>query len=404
MARDCSGKDCIMKTSKRTILQLMMIVIFLAFITVPFLFADFRGGEVAVMENRYLAKFPELFRNNTFNWQGGKLISQFESWINDNLAFRKEAKAAESYVQLQLLKTPVYDGTLYNRDSVLLWRFNDPDWMLSITEMDEKVLAEETEILRQVNEEMKTRGIAFSMTHLMPKYMAGDMYFPDALHRSAQSTYNPYSRKLSDYYRDNIPGLLINSSFDMMDALYANEGRPTYHPGFFTAFDASHWNELGAFLGYQVHMGIMAQSDPRIQFFSQDDYIITNQDYTKNRYGRDYHEQALSFYLKQERHAVKDNTMLETLGLGDLFNDWGSNAYYHVPGSTAPKALIIGDSYLWMFMLNDVAESFSETVFVNLENAGELWRMVDAFKPDVVSFCSIRINEIPRLMRQNQAQ
>lgn len=386
-----------MKITKRIMLQLMMIVIFLAFITVPLLRADFKGGAVSAMENRYLAKFPVLFADHRLNWQGGKLLSQIEEWINDNVAFRQRAKAIDSYFQIHMLKTPVYDQILFNDDAVLLWRYKDPDWTLHITEMDEDTLQQETAILQQVNDEMRARGIGFSMTHLMPKIQAApEVYLPKTLHRSAGSTYSPNSKKLSDYYREHVPYLIMSSTFDMMDELYKNEGTPGRHPGFFTGYDASHWNDHGAFLGYQAQMHAIAATYPGIRIFSVDDYFIQKIDYTNRWYGREYTEQSFDFTLKHQRKAVKDNSMLETLGLTDLFNGWQSNCYYSVPGSTAPKALIIGDSYLWMFMLDDIAESFSETLFVNIENAGELWRLVNTFHPDVVSFCSIKINEIPR--------
>ena len=56
------------------------------------------------------------------------------------------------------------------------------------------------------------------------------------------------------------------------------------------------------------------------------------------------------------------------------------------------------------YRLDDLAESFSEMVFVNSENAGELWRMVDAFQPDIVSCYSIDIDEIPRQLALKQGE
>lgn len=385
-----------MKKTKRTMLQLMMIVIFLAFITVPFLQADFEGGAVSTIENRYLAKFPVLFADHQLNWQEGKLLSQIEDWINDNVAFRKTAKLMDSYFQVHMLKTPVYDQILFHDDAVLLWRYQTPSWVLHEKGMDEITLQQETAVLQQVNEEMKARGIAFSMTHLMSKMQAAPgIYLPNTLLRSAETTYNPNSKKLSDYYRDHVPGLVITSNFDTMDALNQKEGTPGHHPGYFTGYDASHWNEHGAFLGYLEQMRAINSTYPGIKTFSVDDYDIQKKDYYQSWYGKLYAEQSFDFTLKHERKAIKDNSMLATLGLTDLFNGWQSNCYYSVPGSTAPKALIIGDSYLWMFMLDDIAESFSETLYVNNENAGQLWRLVDTFHPDVVSYCSIMINQIP---------
>lgn len=92
------------------------------------------------------------------------------------------------------------------------------------------------------------------------------------------------------------------------------------------------------------------------------------------------------------------------LGLSNLFDDRGANACCYIPGSTPPKALIIGDSCLWMYKLDDLAESFPEMVFVSSENAGGLWRMADAFKPDIVSCCSIDIDEIYRQLALQQGE
>ena len=393
-----------MKWSKRNILHLLMILVFLVLISVPLIFADFKGGQISTTENRYLSKFPELIKDKKLNWQGGKLISQFEDWINDNVAFRQEAKLLESKTQIHLLKTPLYDGFQFHDDVVLLWRFDGPKAALHIEGKDQATLDREVDALRQVTEEMQRRGIAFSMTHLMAKYMATDVYLPDTLHPSTETTYNTFSRELSDYYRSQVPNLILTSNFEVMDEFYANEGKRGFHPGFFTAFDASHWNDVGAYLGYQVHMGAINFSYPGVKVFDTEDYDVYPQDYTQTWYGRTYTETVNAFSLKHDRQAIKDPSKLEELGLSDLFNGWGSNTYYHVPGSTAPKALIIGDSYLWLFKLDDVAESFSEVLFVNNENAGELWRIVDAFQPDIVSYCSIRIDEMPRQLVEKQAQ
>ena len=40
--------------------------------------------------------------------------------------------------------------------------------------------------------------------------------------------------------------------------------------------------------------------------------------------------------------------------------------YYKNPDDSLPKAVIVGNSFTWMFLLPDLSESFSELAFINV--------------------------------------
>jgi hypothetical protein len=67
---------------------------------------------------------------------------------------------------------------------------------------------------------------------------------------------------------------------------------------------------------------------------------------------------------------------------------WRSYRYYK-NSEDLPKAVIIGDSYIWMFMLENLAESFSELVFIHLTDINNLNNLISILNPDLVVFAGL---------------
>jgi hypothetical protein len=63
---------------------------------------------------------------------------------------------------------------------------------------------------------------------------------------------------------------------------------------------------------------------------------------------------------------------------------WKSYRYYKNSDASLPRAILVGDSYVWQFLLNNVAESFSELVFIHYLDLDQVNGLLTVIEPDVV--------------------
>ncbi len=367
-------------------LEFFVIIIFLVVITVPLLLSDKTGGSVSPLENRYLASAPRLFNHRRLNWQGGELRTQIENWIDDNAYTRSWAKEELSALDISILETPQYDDLLFSDDWVFLWRYSLPDRMLHINVPTEATMNGLLQKARLIHTEMNKRRASFSMTIHPHKADVCYAHLPDTLRVSDGPS-------MMDRCVETFEGkgdLIVTSSYDTMCEIRDAAPDPNVNPTYYAAYDASHWNRYGAFYGYLSQMQAIAQSHDGVTYFDWKDYDIEPTTVTRTWYSRTFTESDTTFTLRQNRQAIRDDSYLSTtLGTITLSNPWGVNRYYYIPDSDKPTALIVGDSYTWMFFIDDIAESFSQMLYINVEDAGSLWKLMDIYKPDIVSYAGI---------------
>lgn len=374
-------------SKRRKALELLIVLTFLMIIAVPLLFSDKTGGQVSESENRFLASAPTLFVGRKLNWQGGELRTQVENWINDNAYGRTRFKNMLSDFETATLQMPRYDDLLYADDWVFLWRYDLPDRMLHTNLPSQSTLDSLLTKAQQIGQEMERRGAAFSMTLHPHKADLCYGHLPATLHVAQETS-------LMDLYMQTFTGredLIVSSSYDTMKQLRDAAPDPNVNSAYYAAYDASHWNRNGAFYGYLSQMEAIAASYPGVTYFDRDDYRIEPVSVTRTWYGRTYTEADTAFTLLPQRQAARNDSFFTDIGVTGLSDPWGVNRYYCVPDSDKPKALIIGDSYTWMYFIDDMAESFSQMLYINVEDAASLWTLMDIYQPEVVSYAGINV-------------
>ena len=366
------------------ILNIALVAVFVLAISVPSLLSDKTGGNVSAAENRYLATFPQVFNHARLNWQGGELIHQVEDWINDNTFRREQTRSAIDSFEVQTLRDPRHEELLFSGDWVFLWRYDLPNRLLHLnllTEEQQSFLLREALAIRQA---VENRGAAFCMTLHPHKADVCWNQLPDHL-RVEQP------RNLMDQYADlflHREDLVVTSCYDRMVALREADPDSPIHPCYYAAYDASHWNRDGAFLGYESTMEAVRRIFPEVPAFVAEDYEREEITVSHVWCGREYTEPDSKWTLCVERNAIRNDAFFAEVGL--QFSDpWHVNRYFFNPSAQEqelPKALVVGDSYDWMFFLDDMAESFSEMLYINVEDAGQLLHVVDVFHPDLVCY------------------
>ena len=227
--------------------------------------------------------------------------------------------------------------------------------------------------MKDITQYFKRNGIIFAMNVFPFKPDIYPEYLPDGIMKVRDKSFLDIYADLShtDEYDLNI---------DVDEFIKAKQNTVIYSK----AHDTSHWNNYGAYIGYiQIMQGIKKHI-PDIKMLEKEDFIITPFEREITIAGELHTtETDYDFQLKTQRTAVSDKSFFDRIGFTS--NDpWRSYNYYKNSDERLPKAVIVGDSYTWMFMLDNLAESFSELVFLHYYDINNTDMICDIIDADIV--------------------
>lgn len=359
-----------MKKSKW--INVIFILCFVIMITAPLLFINRISGKVAESENRYLASFPKIFDEAT-----GKIDSKFpdgfKAWVNDNIGFRNLSVNLNNKVNLKCFNE--INNTVIGKDK---WVFLMNDSVLSDVQNTNLLNEEQIDFYKnrysQITKYFKNLGTDFIITVFPHKSNMYSEYLPDTiLHINKESLIDEMKNEFEN-----------NSSFDLKvpseELRKAKESRVIYSK----AYDLSHWNNYGAFIGYTQIMNQAQKYIPNLKVLTEDNFNITQFEKETVLGGSPFTKETdYDFKLKSPATAVSDKSFFDKINYKS--NDpWKSYNYFVNNDKTLPKAVVVGDSYVWMFMLPDMAESFSQLVFIHQLDIGNLNKIYSEIKPDII--------------------
>ena len=115
------------KMANKTKINIVFIAVFVATITLPYVFAHRNTStRVSDEENRELAVYPVLYDSE--NGWNTSYIDDFDDWINDNLRGRTELVKINSTLQYELFHRIVRDNITAGKDN---WLFGKNDELLA---------------------------------------------------------------------------------------------------------------------------------------------------------------------------------------------------------------------------------------------------------------------------------
>ena len=354
------------------------IVFFLLCITLPFVLSDKEGGKISEGENRYLATAPDYFENGHLKLGG--LREGTEEWINDNAYGREYFLKITDYINVHILGEKKNGVYYYGENN---WIFLNQDWVINNYSNANALNDEEIRLLVEkytgIQEYYKEKGIGVCTSVFPYKTDIYGEYFTN-------SVIKVNDESLLDIFINNLEQ---NESFNVdvpYDELmsYKNTDIQTYY----ASYDASHWNYYGAYIGYLSVMNNVKKDIPGLKILSEEDFYIEEVQVENEYAGKTYSDIDYSFTLKEGSHASLDMTFFESINYQSQ-DTWQSYRYYKNEDQTLPKAIIVGDSYVWMFMLPWISESFSELVFIHQLDVDNLDEMVSIINPDEIIYAGL---------------
>lgn len=264
-----------------------LIALFAAFIGLPFvgIFQGDTGAELARTERRQAAVFPQLeFRPGRWFPRKQSIKSfprGFEAWFNDHVGFRRQFIQAWNMARVSGLATeaagrlhagqagqcPVIVGRngwlFYSGEGVIDdYRCTRP---FTAAELDEWKSA-----LTARRQWLEARGIRYIVMVAPNKHTIYAEFLPRSVNRVG-------SKSRLDQLIEHLSGPDGVEIVDLRDALHEGKRhRRTYHQ------TDTHWNDYGAWLGYQQLIGRLQPWFPQVSPHSLDAFEIVDHERERN--------------------------------------------------------------------------------------------------------------------------
>ncbi|MGL5973126.1 MAG: hypothetical protein ACRCZK_05415 [Oscillospiraceae bacterium] len=357
--------------NKLKLSNLIFLISFLVMISLPFMFTNTVKDKRTKTENRVLNQFPIVFGSN------GKLqknsISHFERWINDNIGFRENA--------IRLATTTYY--RLFNEMGTKITLKGKDDWMFYYTD---KILEDYQNINLPDNDTVKIyadkylKSYEYSKSKGIPYvgFLALDKktIYPENYPDSIKKTPNISRRELLENYINENSDMPFVNPYDRL--IKAKDNYTVYSP----RIDTSHWNIMGAFIGYKMLMEEVSKHLPDVNLVTEDDFNIEEIE-TTSKFMDTLTISEIDYDFESKTY---ENIYFDTSFKVNNVKDKRNFRVINELNKDLPKALIMGDSYFYMnsMMLKFLGQSFSEVIFINNQNIDKSEEYIDMFNPDIV--------------------
>ncbi len=356
------------KQTSLTKLNIAFIVIFVLILVLPVCFINTKPFQVSEMENKTLAEWPGL------SWTMST-DTALEEYVNDRIGFREEAIVIYTRLHDWLFDVMIHPLFMYGRDGHIFYK--DKDYVTAYQHLntDEEYLDSFVGFLQDTKDYLDGKDIRF-LYYLCPdkKTIYGE-YFPETIN---VDTTRP---SVLLYLKDKLAETDIDYVVPDAELLEAKQNGYVYN----RMYDATHWNEDGAFLGHTL-------ADAYVQEWFDDVKPLSMDDYTREMVEMDsldiakfpIHEQVPLISLKNDTSS--DATSILEPFLQNIC--YTTTFYSHYINENVPNnrvLLVFTDSYFQAHQ-KYYNNRFREVYFVHRQNYDYLQYFVNLVFPDMVIF------------------
>ncbi len=362
------------------------VIIFSLLLVLPMLFFNFEEGKISQTENKVLASFPDLSQFSGFF--DSKLPTALDGYISDNIGFKQEGTLSHICLMYGLFRQLAVSDYIEGKEDNFYYS-NQP--LLSsyqgLTNYSEQEINTIYDSLVSLNDAVNNKGAKFVFMPIPNKEDVYNEYLPDGINIVAQ-------RSNLSTLKDK---LIIESSVATVDTLGSLLNAKQYVDGmlYYKNIDPTHWNMNGMFVGYKALMQTINKTDNSITYLTDSDVNITGTVENKalaflqvfksiNKLFKTKEDVMYKVEVIGGFSGVSDNT---TPSAYSLSNDT-TNRYFHYYNENAKNnkvLFVVGDSYIWDFMLPMLSETFSDVYFLQISTSrDDIEELLGYIKPDFV--------------------
>lgn len=230
----------------RKVLNYIFIVLFLTVCIIPLIFSNKKAGMISTVENRALAEFPKVFKDD--GAINPELKTEFNSWLNDNIGFRDTLMGFNTKIQYTFFNKINSSDVILGKNG---WLFYQGEGGISINDYQAKELYTEKQlkkILKNVAELQKwchDNDMEFVLMLMPNKEHVYSELMPDGIQEVNKKKNIDL---VVDYIRENSD---IKVVYPKEELLKAKKNYDVYYK-----YD-THWNDLGAYEGYKALMSAL---------------------------------------------------------------------------------------------------------------------------------------------------
>ena len=339
-------------------------------LVIPLLTTNLKKDTISTAENRTLTQMAELYNeggslNKNFN-------SDFEAWINDNIGFRSQMVINNSKIQYYLFNVLANNSDMYLGPNGE-FNYANKDMLTDYQHLNlksDEALNQLAEGFQYANDYLKEKGIQLYYFQCWDKHSIYPEYFPTSvIQYGNESKTDEIVQTLTE--KTNV--VVVSPKQELIKG--KNEFETYSKWG-----DSTHWTQRGAFIGYQLLLNTINQYNGNsFKVLHEDDYNITLKDMGSTLFGGIHKECMLENFQIINPQAYLTNEKL-TVHSDDHRHRFFTNNF--VDNKT--RVLVLGDSYINSFILDDIAESFYETLIIWGDYTSDFEEIVDAYQPDIV--------------------
>ena len=370
--------------------KLLFSIVFLAMIILPLVSTNMVNQKVSESENRRLAPQPVIYNGD--GTRNEKFIADFESWLNDNIGFRDLMVVNNARMQYYGFNVLANNSNMYLGPHGELNYATDAmikDYQHNNIYKDE-YLKRFAESMQVISDYVEERGARLYYFQCWDKHSIYPEYFPKSVIQHGLYSKTDGMVKALDLYSD------VNVISPKEILIDSKEEYNTYS----VWGDPTHWTQRGAYIGYLTLMEEINKNDSKpFKVLSEDDYVITTVDCGNTVFGGIHREDKEEKFEIKEPAAELKNDLL-TFGADDQRHSYRVNK----SADNETRVLIIGDSYFNSFIIDDISESFAETVMIWGDYLDNLEEILDAYPADIVIIeAAERVDRSGRIIKEAEA-
>lgn len=350
--------------------QIIFIISFLAMITIPLVTTNLQKDKVSEAENRKLAPMAQLY--NEDGSRNKDFTIDFEAWINDNIGLRSTMVTNNARIQYYLFQVLANNSDMYLGPNGEL-NYATKEMLMDYQHLNlytEERLCEIANCMQYLCDYVENKGAKFYYYQCWDKHSIYPEYFPKTVVQMGTESKTDGIVRALDAYSD------VDVITPKQDLIAEKSRKSTYS----VWGDPTHWNHRGAYIGYEKLMdNINANSNIQYKKMQESDYIITTPDQGNTVFGGIHKEDFIeNFQIKEQKATLTNEKLI-------LYADDPRHQYYtNESVDNRTRLLVIGDSYFGTFIMDDIAESFYETIIVRTDYLSDFQEIIDVYDADIV--------------------
>ena len=357
----------------------VILILFLCFLIMPNIIYRifYKNFDHTNYENRTLASKP-IFMSTNIN----EYPKKYEEYFNDYLPFRNELVKLKNLNDIFVFKNIISGGVLLGKAKWLFYQYYDlTEKYIGIEKYNftEKELEKAKNNLIHFRDELKKKNIDFIFMVCPDKQFIYSEYMPDYIKRKSIKSGTDI---FVEYIKNNTD---IKVVYPKEELLKYKDKYQLYYK-----YD-THWNSLGAYIGYTELTRILNIDNKSIESFKilEFDSAYRNSNKDSSLFYNDIARMVSLNDIKKFRddiiYILEDYKYIIT----NITDDWSLSriSNYNLDNfKNNRNILIIRDSYSFE-MMDYIITTFKQSEFINIGSFKN--ENITEYKPDIIVFQSV---------------